>query len=319
MELSVIICAHNPRLEYLNLTLDGLKAQTLSFEQWELILIDNASSQALAEQCDLSWHVNARCIREDELGLTPARMRGIREAKGDVLVFVDDDNILPPKYIETALELLRKNKWLGVAGAATMTPRYETEPDPQIRDYCYGLLALRNDGQDRFTNLPLVNSALPAGAGMCVRKVVADALETKKRNSSGPVFDRKGASLVSSGDIEFSLVAVSCGYAYGIFASLTLTHLIPSRRVQAEYLLDLQEALTYSNDLLRRLHNQELSQPPRPKSREVITLMGCAIRVGGAKGIHRRFQWRRARGLWKALREFRHLHNIAPTAQQGKC
>ena len=41
--LSVIICTHNPRLDYLRRTFDALKLQTLDRDQWELLLIDNAS------------------------------------------------------------------------------------------------------------------------------------------------------------------------------------------------------------------------------------------------------------------------------------
>ena len=68
--------------------------QTLPKDHWELLVIDNAFDRVLASEWDLSWHPQARHIREDELGLTPARLRGIAEARGDVFVFVDDDNLL---------------------------------------------------------------------------------------------------------------------------------------------------------------------------------------------------------------------------------
>src|SRR5271170_3727335 len=105
MECSVIICTHNPRQDYLRLTLEGLEKQTLPKERWELLLIDNASKEPLAGKWDLSWHPNARHIREEELGLTPARLRGIKESKGGLLVFVDDDNVLEVNYLETALDI----------------------------------------------------------------------------------------------------------------------------------------------------------------------------------------------------------------------
>jgi glycosyltransferase involved in cell wall biosynthesis len=77
--LSVIICTHNPRHDYLRPVLDGLGRQTLPLNQWELLLVDNASKENLAERFDLSWHPHAHQIREHELGLTPARLRGIGE------------------------------------------------------------------------------------------------------------------------------------------------------------------------------------------------------------------------------------------------
>src|SRR5690348_13801358 len=94
MKQSVIICTHNPRADYLGRTLESLKKQTIATNEWELLLVDNHSDQRLADTWDLSWHTDATHIREDELGLIAARVRGIREARGDLLTFVDDDNVL---------------------------------------------------------------------------------------------------------------------------------------------------------------------------------------------------------------------------------
>jgi glycosyltransferase involved in cell wall biosynthesis len=77
MQLSVIIYCHNPRIDYLLRVLKALSEQTLLKERWELLLIDNASDQRIAESCTLSWHPNARHVREENLGLTSARLRGI--------------------------------------------------------------------------------------------------------------------------------------------------------------------------------------------------------------------------------------------------
>src|SRR3989337_147732 len=98
-DLSVIICTHNPRPDYLRRALDALKAQTLPLEQWELLFIDNASRERLADLWDISWHPHARHVRESELGLTPARLRGIQESRGEVLVFIDDDNVLASDFL----------------------------------------------------------------------------------------------------------------------------------------------------------------------------------------------------------------------------
>src|SRR5271155_5863652 len=98
--LSAIICAHNPREDYLRRVLDGLRAQTLPLEQWELLLIDNASGVSVADRFDLSWHPLGRHIREEELGLTPARLCGMKESKAEILVLVDDDTVLDPDYLE---------------------------------------------------------------------------------------------------------------------------------------------------------------------------------------------------------------------------
>src|SRR4029453_11688875 len=117
MTLSVLICAHDPRMDYLARVLQGLKEQDLPCSEWELLLIDNASRVPLAGSCDLSWHSNARCILETEVGLTPARLRGIKESKGELLVFVDDDNVLAPDYLAESEAISERYVFLGAWGA----------------------------------------------------------------------------------------------------------------------------------------------------------------------------------------------------------
>ncbi|MEP6740882.1 MAG: glycosyltransferase family A protein [bacterium] len=92
--ISVITCSHNPREDYLAQVIEALKNQTLDKQRWEYLLIDNASDKALEKRVDLSWQPNSRHIREENLGLTHARLRGIRESRNEILVFVDDDNVL---------------------------------------------------------------------------------------------------------------------------------------------------------------------------------------------------------------------------------
>jgi glycosyltransferase involved in cell wall biosynthesis len=52
--VSVILCTHNPRPDYLDRVLASLRGQTLPAEQWEFLLVDNASRQPLEEIWDIS-------------------------------------------------------------------------------------------------------------------------------------------------------------------------------------------------------------------------------------------------------------------------
>jgi glycosyltransferase involved in cell wall biosynthesis len=108
---TVIICTHNPRADYLQRCLDALCAQTLPRHRWERLVVDNQSQEPLI--IDLSWHFSARLVREDELGLTPARLRAIRESAGDILIFVDDDNVLDPNFVEMALGVAQQIPFVG--------------------------------------------------------------------------------------------------------------------------------------------------------------------------------------------------------------
>jgi hypothetical protein len=53
--------------------------------------------------------------------------------------------------------------------------------------------------------------------------------------------------------MDLALVAQDLGLGTGLFPQLVLTHLIPARRVQKDYLIELCESLAYSEYRLRRL------------------------------------------------------------------
>lgn len=154
MFTSLILCTHNPRRDYLDATIAGLRGQTLPCDQWEFLLIDNASSPERLPTANLDWNPNARLVHEDELGLTPARLRGIQESKGDLLVFVDDDNILDPNYLETALRIASSalpGSWSGQC-----RPVFD-EPPPEWTRRSWGNLAIR---EFRRTSGPIFRASL---------------------------------------------------------------------------------------------------------------------------------------------------------------
>src|SRR5580765_8487632 len=141
-DISVIICTHNPRSDYLSRALEGLARQTVPRDRWELILVDNASDTRVAETFDLTWHARARHVREDQIGLTSARLRGIAEASGNLIVFVDDDNVLASDYLEQAAAIQSDYPFLGAFGAGVLEPEFESAPPDEVRPYL-ALLALR--------------------------------------------------------------------------------------------------------------------------------------------------------------------------------
>src|SRR5690606_40565853 len=112
MEISVVICTHNPRIEFLSRVLEALRAQTLDTSHWELLIIDNCSTTPVSESLKISWHPNVRYIREDMLGSAHARIRGINESKSELILFVDDDNCVDHDYLEIAKQTMDNNPML---------------------------------------------------------------------------------------------------------------------------------------------------------------------------------------------------------------
>lgn len=259
-KLSVIIPCHNPRPHYLARVIESLRRQTLPREDWDLVVVDNASTPPLTEgppsSLDLSWHPSGRLVREEVLGLTPARARGISATSGALLVFVDDDNVLAADYLEQAAAIAREKPFLGTF-SGLVTPEFETPPPPWTRPY-WEMLGIRETPASVWSNDINHWASTPIGAGLCVRRDVATSyVEKLKQSPLRSALDRRGASLVSGGDNDLAYLGVAMGYGMGVFRELRLTHLIPSERLSAEYLYRLSEAIGYSAVLLDALWKRE--------------------------------------------------------------
>ncbi|WP_096625785.1 glycosyltransferase [Calothrix sp. NIES-3974] len=264
--ISVVICTYNPRRDYLERVLQALKHQTLSQEKWELLLVDNASKHPLEAEISLSWHTQARCIREEKLGLTWARLRGIKEAVSEIIIFVDDDNVLDSDYLEITLEIAARWPMLGAWGGQ-IRAEFEQDPPEWTKPY-WPLLAIREFNVDKWSNLPHQNEAIPCGAGFCVRRIIAEKyaqiIKTDPRRGN---MDRKGKMLTSCGDSDLAFTAYDINMGTGLFTSLKLTHLIPSSRLEEEYLLRLISGLNYSGTILEFLRGKN---PAPPNLKQII-------------------------------------------------
>ena len=256
-QVSVIICSLNPRPDYFGRVLESLKAQTLTTDQWELVVVDNASDRPLADSWDLSWHPHHLKVREEEQGLTPARLRGIKESEGQLIVFVDDDNLPASDYLERALEV---------------------EPRPHVRHLC-PLLGLRTVSRPLWTNNPKDSPCIPWGAGLCAKRATATAyVQLVERMGIAHLLDRRGSHLFSGGDDLFSWVSAQAGWGFGLFPTLRITHLVRAERVSEPYLLRLINDHAYSHAILRYVLSGEL--PPHLQPPDKIRILLHGVRRG---------------------------------------
>jgi glycosyltransferase involved in cell wall biosynthesis len=261
---------------------------------WELIIIDNASDSDKAPQPDLSWHPCARVVKEDTLGLTPARLRAISEAKEELLVFVDDDNVLDEDFLENAILVAREKPFLG-SWSGQCRPSFEVPPPSWTRRY-WGNLVIREFDEDVWSNLPRLSASMPCGAGLCVRRPVAQHyLELHRSGMRAIQLDRTGKSLMSGGDNDLAACACDIGLGVGLFSALKLTHLIPRERLTADYLTRLTEGIYFSAVILAYL---------RSSSAELSTYeirWHEKLRAFLARGSHRRIQMAQLNGRRRGL------------------
>jgi hypothetical protein len=292
--LSVILCTYNPRTDYLARVIEALSRQTLAQEKWEFVVIDNKSPAPVAGTIDLAWHSSARVVREETPGLIHARLRGCAETSADLVVYVDDDNILAPDYLATALRLSEEMLFIGV-WSASIRGEFETPPEPWMRPYL-PYLALSDFTSDRWANHP-EGRTLPIGAGMVVRREVMHAYrETVREDPSRLGLDRKGKSLLAGGDTDIGLASCAIGLGCAYMTTLRVTHLIPACRLTPNYLARLVTDVTASHHWIEfRRGGRRPGLYARIKLRIKVAL---GILLGARHSFH--FEATLARGLLKA-------------------
>lgn len=295
--VSVILCTHNPRSEYLSRVLDSLRVQTIPLKDWEFLLIDNGSQERLSNKWDLSWHPRGRHVREDELGLTSARLRGIKESSGNLLVFVDDDNLLAPDYLEQAETIVAQHPHLGVFGAGILEPEFELPPPAELLPRL-DLLALRRVSSALWTNNGEDSKCIPWGAGLCVARRIADFYpKFLGYLNVTEVLDRRGQQLLCGGDAAFSWASVRLGLGFGLFPELRITHLIFAGRLNRQYFLRLVHGNSFSNSVLS--YSVAGIQPRRIDFYRCLHLVLHGLRNGI---FSMRLQWAASRGQHHAAR-----------------
>ena len=232
--ISVIIPSLNPDIPRLNRTLEGLKNQTFSLDKWELIIVDNNSTAPI--QVNLSWHPNTKVVAEPKPGLTYARVKGFLEAKGDIVILVDDDNILDENYLQNTIEIFKNHLTLGTIGGKSI-PLFENPPPVWIKGF-WNSLALRDLGDKVIIEKweEKYPKAAPIGAGMAIRKESLQTYIEKVLSKKNIITDRKGSSLSSGGDNDIVIEILKSGWQTGYFPSLIIQHIIPKERIQVKYL-----------------------------------------------------------------------------------
>ncbi|MBZ9577966.1 glycosyltransferase [Patescibacteria group bacterium] len=127
MELSIIIPAYN-RKETLKRCLLSLDEQDYSKDKYEIIIVDDGSSDDIPQMIDalMQKYKNLRYIQQLHKGPACARNLGIKEAKGKIIGFTDDDCTLDRDWVKLMVESHKKNPEIITVGGLTETPYKKT-------------------------------------------------------------------------------------------------------------------------------------------------------------------------------------------------
>ncbi len=116
MLVSAIIPTHN-RSKLLQRAINSVLSQT--YKNFEIIIIDDGSNDNTQNICQkfIDENENIRYIRnENSAGGAEARNIGMRQAKGEIITFLDDDDEWLPQKLEKQIEIFKQNPEVGIVG-----------------------------------------------------------------------------------------------------------------------------------------------------------------------------------------------------------
>jgi GT2 family glycosyltransferase len=220
---SIVLCTRN-RAATLRSALDSLRQIDYASDDFELVLVDNASSDATPDvvtEFSSTVTFEVRYVREDKVGLSAARNHGIREARGTYLLFTDDDQLVVPEVLREHRRVAEKYAARVVQGAIALS---FDGPRPQwLHGRLGGMLGETADVPEGPADIELF------GGNMLLRREVFTEIGGFREDLG------KGRSGYSE-DSELMARLISRGESIVYAPSARIYHVIGPERASAAYL-----------------------------------------------------------------------------------
>jgi glycosyltransferase involved in cell wall biosynthesis len=307
LRVTVAVITYN-RSRFLKETLAGLVRQDYPADQWELLVIDNNSTDNTRDVVFsfMTATPAPRWILETRPGLDHGRNRAVEESRCDVIALVDDDILMEPDWLTRLVAPFSSlnSHSIGVVGGEVV-PVF---PDgiPAWLEGTHRPLGFRKDSGS------LPSGQAPMGANFAFPKWVFERFGTFDTR-----LDRRGAMLFGGGDSEMIRRIRSVGLEAWFVPGARVLHQIPAGRLTLRYAMRhaFDSARSRVVDNVRMLREARRSPFPYLASRAagaVAKLVGFGL-VSAACFIAFR-GWAAKRALVRAWRSCGYLYQIARSA-----
>lgn len=230
--ISFIICTYN-REKYIYECLSRLAKNTAK-EGWEIVLVNNNSTDNTAAECERFMNdykpTNYRYFVEKQQGLSYARNRGIAEAKGEWLVFLDDDAMVGEDYIGNLQHHLAKHPEVGAFGGA-IEPFFEGETPNWLNPWSMSFVSAIDLGNEV---IPFAKNKYPIGANMGISRATID-----KVGMFNTALGRTGNNLMGGEEKDIFNRIHQAGIPILYFPNIKVQHCIPPKRTTKEFIAKL--------------------------------------------------------------------------------
>lgn len=298
IKLSIIIATYN-RAENLRRTLRSLTAQTLDNSLFEVVVVNNNSTDNTPEVCEEfaleNPRMNFKMLTETKQGVSHACNAGITHSSGKYIAIVDDDEEVNAEFAESYYNLFEKYPDAAAAGGEII-PLYEYIPPKWLTKYTErpiaGTLRLGN----RIREFP--KTRFPGGGNMGIRRAIIE-----KYGAFNPELGRTGSSLLGGEEKDLFKRLTDAGEKVYYVPGAIIWHIIPEVKFSDEYFDKVTKMIGVS-ERIRTLGESEKSYKKRLISELIkweATLflsVWYTLRFTPVKGKYlRRMRWNITKGL----------------------
>lgn len=230
MKISVIICTYN-REKYLPQLFESIANQDFPKEDYEIVFVNNNSTDATAERCrefrESRPKVNFAYFEETRQGLSFARNRGIREAKGELLAFIDDDAVAHEGYLKQMNAQFEMYPEADAAGGK-IVPLYESQRPKWMNRFLEPVMSVIDLGSE---TKPFPNQKFPIGANMIFRKEVFE-----KAGNFNTELGRTGKKMLGGEEKDLFYRLRQKGMQVFWMPDIAVSHSVPDERLQESFI-----------------------------------------------------------------------------------
>jgi len=232
MLFTVALCTHN-HADRLVRTIADIKKLHMPCSAWELLFIDNGctdrtQSLLAAQVWPAGWTV--RVVHETKLGLSNARNRAIAEARGEYLIFIDDDETPVPEWLQVYETLVRNHA--PDAFGSRIEVLFEGERPAWLGDNLLGFLGQLRRSE---TSIQLTQPAASFyGGNFGFRKSVCDVVGKFDAD-----LGRKGTNNTGGEEVDFYRRLLDHGLKVWWTPDATIYHRIETDKLKRSYFHDL--------------------------------------------------------------------------------
>jgi len=223
IKYSIIICSYN-RFKLLTETIDSVLSVLQNRDDYEILIIDNKSTDAtpsLVEKYRSIKTVNY--FLESQQGLSYARNRGMKEAKGEILLYLDDDIELVDNYFSVCDEIFL-DKSISITGGKVL-PYKVNIPEWLPKKYYY-LVSVFDLG-DSVKHVRYI-----MGGNFAIRKI-----DSSRIGLYNTALGRNGKILAGGEEIDYQNRATAIGYNIYYHPKQNILHKI-NEKLNKKYVLD---------------------------------------------------------------------------------